>query len=46
MEYFTFEFDLWPWGQGHKISFFYLTLYVYHMVQILAKSIKPFKIYR
>jgi len=22
MKYLTFDFDLWPWGQGHKIKFF------------------------
>jgi len=46
MKYLTFDFDIWLWGQGHKILFFYLALYVYYMVQVWAKSIKPFRIHR
>jgi len=31
---------------GIKVTFFYLHLYGYYTVQFLAKSIKPFRIYR
>jgi len=44
-EIFYLWFDLWPWGQDHKVLFIYLALYVYCIVQFLAKSIKPFSIY-
>jgi len=45
MKYLTFDFDLWPCGQGHKILCFYVALYGYYMVPLLLKSIKPLRIY-
>jgi len=46
MKYLTFDFDLWAWGLGPKMLFFYEASYGYYMLQILPKSIKQFKICR
>jgi len=39
MKYLTFDFDLWPWGQGHENNNFYVFYLSASMVQIWAKSI-------
>jgi len=46
MKYLTFDFYLWPWGQGHKKILLYLALQSYFMVKCLAALVKPFRIYR
>jgi len=46
MKYLILDYELSLWSQGHKILFFDFTLYGYYVVQIWAKSIKPYRIYR
>jgi len=43
--YLTFEFDLWPCDQGHQMCFLCSFFKSFYMVQYLAKSAKPIRIY-